>query len=243
VTTFGSSTSDYSVFGIVDNTRFCCAIDEDATDRILKLELVGTESCDELRLSWDDGSGGNPEENLEPASGQNLEGIVYARGGSLAYNKACEDTIYGSDYRGADYRDKLFGEDGPDHIYGLGDRDFIDGGHGDDVIEGNLGNDVIVGGCGADTLMGLAGNDTICDTNGSIVNNCGCNSDGDDLMDGGDGKDILWYEKSAVCLAGALDSTSTCGGHPEDVFGNSNHWSTPVGCIVPTNIPVDCSFP
>jgi hypothetical protein len=251
VTTFGTSTYDYSVFGMVDNTRFCCAIDEDATDKVLTLELKGTETCDWLNLSWDDGSGGSPEENLEPASGQFLGGHVYGRdsgagNGQPNFNCQTQDYIFGSDYVGSDYRDKLFGEKGVDEIHGLGDRDFIDAGPGDDYVEGDMGNDVIVGGCGADTLKGEAGNDTICDTNGVnliAIPECSCNSNYDDLMDGGDGKDSLWYADTPTCGSGALDIASTCGAHEEDIFGDTTHWSQPTACEVFSSVPADCSFP
>jgi hypothetical protein len=106
---------------------------------------------------------------------------------------------------------------------------------------------VIVGGCGADTLKGQAGNDTLCDSNGASLASgvCGCNSDGDDLMDGGDGKDTLWYEDTAYCSGGTLDANTSCGAHNEDSFGDITYWALPIDntCEVLSSIPADCSFP
>ncbi|MEQ1567659.1 MAG: hypothetical protein ABMA64_18600 [Myxococcota bacterium] len=253
VATYGASTHEYSAFGIVDNTRFCCTIDEDSTDKVRDIELKGTEVCDTLRFSWDDGSGGVPEENLEPASNWSITGTILsydgpaeglAAGAPPGATGCWGDISYGSNYQGSDFVEVQFGGLGPDHMYGLADKDYLDGGPGDDTIEGGTGNDVVVGGCGADEIHGQYGNDAICDTNGNLIDpGCACNADGDDLMYGDGDKDSLWYADTPTCSGGTLNSASACGDGSQDVFGDGNVWSTALGCEVPTNIAVDCSFP
>ncbi|MEQ1501217.1 MAG: hypothetical protein ABMB14_03260 [Myxococcota bacterium] len=251
VASYGTSTKEYSVFGIVDNTRFCCTVDEDAADKVLDIVLKGTATCDLLHFSWDDGSGGDPEENLEPGSNWSITATILAGDGALeplsnppvpGATGCIGDIVVGSDYQGGDYKDILFGEAGPDSLYGLKDKDWLSGGGGADWLFGGDGNDVLAGGCGLDHLYGEDGQDNLCDSNGSLSCVEGCNAG--DLLDGGLKNDQLWYADDANC-SGSPSVDSNCGGAQGDVWGNDAIWSytTYPLCEVPTNVEVDCSFP
>jgi Ca2+-binding RTX toxin-like protein len=247
VASYGTSTKEYSVFGIVDNTRFCCTIDEDSTDKVLDIVLKGTATCDGLHFSWDDGSGGDPEENLEPGSNGSITATILAGAGPaeglssppVPGATGCQgDFVVGSNYQGGDYKDILFGESGPDYLYGLNDKDWLSGGGGDDTLYGGTGNDILT----VDHLYGEDGQDNLCDSNGSITCLEGCN--GGDLLNGGANNDQLWYADDWSC-SGSPSSSSDCGGGQGDVWGYDPIWSylAYIDCEVPTNLEVDCSFP
>ncbi|KFA95481.1 hypothetical protein [Vibrio sp. ER1A] len=113
-----------------------------------------------------------------------------------------DDIIYGG--KGNDTlkvtlgNNKLYGEEGNDHLNGGNHSDYLNGGDGDDYIVG--GNyygdgsedrdDTLIGGSGEDTLRGGGGNDYFeTDGRGSVE---------DDIVDGGDGYDILFYNDHLV---------------------------------------------
>ncbi|NOH27800.1 calcium-binding protein [Vibrio mediterranei] len=113
-----------------------------------------------------------------------------------------DDIIYGG--KGNDTlkvtlgNNKLYGEEGNDHLNGGNHSDYLNGGDGDDYIVG--GNyygdgsedrdDTLIGGAGEDTLRGGGGNDYFeTDGRGSVE---------DDIVDGGDGYDILFYNDHLV---------------------------------------------
>lgn len=82
--------------------------------------------------------------------------------------------------------DQLYGESGDDLMYGQGGDDLIDGGAGEDYLEGNDGNDNMSGGLGNDDMVGGTGrinDDPATGTNGRL--------DGDDLMNGNEGFDVM----------------------------------------------------
>jgi Ca2+-binding RTX toxin-like protein len=86
---------------------------------------------------------------------------------------------------GTENADAIDGTDADDVILGLGGDDVVRGFGGDDSICGGLGNDVLRGGPGADTLVGDEGNDIL---------RCGSGHDG--WIEGGDGDDELYGERS-----------------------------------------------
>jgi Ca2+-binding RTX toxin-like protein len=139
--------------------------------------------------------------------------------------------------------DSLAGTSGNDVIDALGGNDTIDGQAGNDSLSGNAGDDTLHGAAGADTLAGGDGNDLIYagalfSTGGWGLNSGGFKAvgttDGDidsisagagddwisagvgDIVDGGDGLDVLDYDlvNTATGLA-----VSTTGGAPVGVPG------------------------
>lgn len=88
------------------------------------------------------------------------------------YGKGGDDTLYGAASLNA--AETLDGGEGKDKIDGFGGPDKVRGGAGDDQLEGNGGADEVLGGDGNDTL---AGDDQA--------------APGADLIDGGNGSDLL----------------------------------------------------
>ncbi len=79
--------------------------------------------------------------------------------------------------------DTVLGDDGADLASGGDGHDVIDGGRGNDVLLGEAGNDQLVGGMGEDTLVGGTGDDRF----------SGDSDGADDVIDGGEGVDLLSY--------------------------------------------------
>jgi len=101
---------------------------------------------------------------------------------------------------GTENPDKLAGRDGDDEIRGLGGEDFLIGG---------LGNDVIYGGPGRDRLydwpltdggeIGLGGGS---ESDWRVMDKAWAKAEGDDVLYGGDGNDVLVSEKGEDVLYG-----------------------------------------
>jgi len=103
---------------------------------------------------------------------------------------------------GTDGKDDIRGGDGNDLLIGGGYRDDIGGEGGDDVLHGGEGSDSLAGGAGEDTLYGEAGADSLTGGAGRdrILGGAGDDrvtvtfADGDgDLLNGGEGVDLLIY--------------------------------------------------
>jgi Ca2+-binding RTX toxin-like protein len=84
--------------------------------------------------------------------------------------------------------DVIAGDDGDDHIGGDAGDDIVQGGQGVDHIEGGVGNDTIDGGPGSDEIAGGEGNDAISVAHGDDTVLYTSVLDGDDVIDGFDGK-------------------------------------------------------
>ena len=188
--------------------------------------IGGTSGDDTIRAMggndtvW--GDGGN--DNIDGGTGADFlhggdgDDVLTDNGGSdFIWGDEGNDTINAGD--GAD---QVFGGDGNDVLRGGLGADVLDGGAGDDVIYGdNLavdplgGDDVIAGGDGNDTLYGGGGADLLDGGTGNDILNGGSGADkyiggdGDDtvimdgsqfgfdnVIDGGDGLDIVDYSAS-----------------------------------------------
>jgi hypothetical protein len=217
--------------GCVGGGDFCCTFDESSVTTVIK--LAGTDYDDEpLAFVWDLGGGG--QLNLYPWDSDDIEGIIRGRAGA--------DVIYGSDHGDPDLEERLFGNAGGDDIRGHGGADWLYGGTQDDVMQGGDGADIMVGGDGDDEQYGGEGADTICDTTGESF----CASPYGNLMDGGAGADVLWYNQEPTCLDKYLSGSST-GGGGDDECGDDDDWiytempgscedyltAEPTACIVP----------
>jgi len=116
-----------------------------------------------------------------------------------------DDIIFGSrgtdNISGGDGIDRLFGGDGDDSIFGDDGNDMLWGGNGNDVILagtstaqdemwdemwGGAGDDILVGGNGYGNFYGDEGNDTFLVTSGASY------------LEGGQGSDIFWIQKSST---------------------------------------------
>lgn len=229
VTGYGSSTHDVSAWGECTGgtlAKFCCVFDE-STGSIDTVELSGTDDADEA-LSFTTG-----DRNLQPWDSDHLTGYIRGNEGG--------DFIYGSDYAGTDYDDKLYGQHGADDIQGLSGKDFLSGGTHDDDLFGGDDNDTLWGGDGDDRLFGSDGNDKLCDASGYTL----CATDQGNEMFGGEGDDKLWFNESEGpdCSAVLISSTSSgdagtndCGDHNDYVTGD-----LPQECdAYITAVPVAC---
>jgi Ca2+-binding RTX toxin-like protein len=207
----------------VGTTKFCCVFDE--VQPVDTVEINGTPDADEV-LSFTESTFGFAERNLQPWDSDPIEGYIRGNAGG--------DRIYGSNYAGSDYEDKLYGQPGGDFIFAWGGKDFISAGDNDDECWGGYGDDTIWGGDGNDDLYGEADADKLCDAAGydHCANNRG------NFMDGGSGNDKLWYDEDpngeeVPCPSILLHDDSTAGTGSSDQCGDYNDYPT-------TDLPDDC---
>ncbi len=136
-----------------------------------------------------------------------------------------DDLLYGTD--GADL---LVGGEGEDHMRGLDDDDMLFGSEGDDFVRGGDGDDALFGNEGADTLQGASGNDMIDSTSlldyqafldsietatqpDDIVVDYRLEEDTDagDVVDGGNGDDVLLFGSDDTVEGGSGSDTFSTG--------------------------------
>ena len=127
--------------------------------------------------------------------------------------------------------DYLSGGDDADRAYGgLGD-DTVLAGTGDDVVEGNPGTDTISGEAGDDDLVG--GSSQL--ASGAFSGSEPGRPDAGDVIDGGDGQDVITGDNAVVTRGGSahpvlagrglrvvrgVDLADESSGSPTGVFGN-----------------------
>ncbi|MHA3790080.1 Ig-like domain-containing protein [Rhizorhabdus wittichii] len=126
--------------------------------------------------------------------------------------------------------DRITGNSGANSIRGGGGADVIDGGAGDDSLGGGAGDDSLVGGNGHDwlyggymtsgdgeggndTLSGGAGNDHIY---GNSLNGSDNAADGDDLIDAGDGTDVVIGNGGNDTISGGAERDRLYGSEGND---------------------------
>lgn len=145
-------------------------------------------------------------------------------GGDIALGEAGDDTL-----RGASGDDILLGGDGNDTLHGDRGEDYLAGDAGDDTLIGGPQDDVLVGGTGEDDLSGGDSDDML--FNGDQISrqltedeletiraaiqagetpvfpadiSFGVTDDGEaDLLDGGDGDDMLFVGDGDIAIGGA----------------------------------------
>ncbi len=121
--------------------------------------------------------------------------------------------------------DTLSGGDGRDLVFGQTGNDAISGNAGDDYLEGNDGADSLVGGAGEDDVVGggSANNGAVISVFGPLVIDrllmapTGTTDvsaagllDGNDVLDGGDARDVLLGDNGRITRSGP--STTLAGG-------------------------------
>lgn len=136
---------------------------------------------------------------------------------------------------------------------GTGDDD-LTGGSSGDTLNGDDGDDSLNGGAGADTLNGAAGFDYFNDSTGTDVDtmnggadndyfNAGDATNGNDVLDGGDGRDEIDYSGRTAGITADLANHS--GGQSgetdtlnnfEDIDGSSTGGNTLTGTDGPNRI-------
>ena len=118
---------------------------------------------------------------------------------------------------GSDQDDVLTGGAGDDHIDGGAGNDIIRGGAGNDIIVGGSGDDALYGEEGNDQLNGGAGNDRIA---GGAGNDHLYGETGDDYLAGGEGADLVDAGSGNDTVAGAIDGSTDVldGGEGFDIL-------------------------
>ena len=103
----------------------------------------------------------------------------------------------------------------------------IQGGVGNDVIEGGAGNDVIFGNEGNDTIKGYGGDDIIFGDDGNISDKIVSASidliDGDDIIDGGAGLDLIFGAGGSDTIQGGADADLILGDGGRVIFTEDEH--------------------
>ena len=79
-------------------------------------------------------------------------------------------------------RDTVWAEAGDDQVFGGNNNDLLSGGDGNDTLVAGNGDDSVCGDSGADTVQGNKGSDIV----------SGGNDSSKDILDGGDGADVLF---------------------------------------------------
>ena len=177
--------------------------------------------------------------------------ILGNEGNDSIYGGYGEDDISGdegNDYiSGGGDDDTIYGNEGNDYLNGAGGNDYIKGNEGDDNIHGNQGDDYLFAGTGYDTLYGDSDLD-ICQINGEsedttvscetieygkITTITDCNEDsshyntiigteGDDVIDGTDGDDLIFGLGGNDTINGNSGNDCIYGGNGNDTIdGNS----------------------
>jgi uncharacterized repeat protein (TIGR01451 family)/uncharacterized repeat protein (TIGR02543 family) len=139
--------------------------------------------------------------------------------------------------------DHINGQGGNDVICGGEGNDHLRGGDGDDQVDGSEGNDYLRGGRGNDTLRGGEGDDLLDGGQGASRNdddddhdrdddddddehedNDGDDYDagGNDLLDGGPGKDKLYGRNGNDTLTGGPGKDRLHGGHGNDSLAGND---------------------
>ncbi|HEV3000511.1 MAG TPA: calcium-binding protein [Solirubrobacteraceae bacterium] len=164
-----------------DSSGACRQVDEHTvvcTDRSLPWEVDTGDRDDELRLAVPASVrlGSGDDRILGDGAGSRIEGGDGA------------DVLRGRELEGGDGDDTLTVDPA-----GGGYERWItlraDGGSGDDVVTGASGSDRLVGGRGSDELRGGGGDDVLLDAGGPY----GADGDDPDVVDGGDGADVVSY--------------------------------------------------
>lgn len=141
-------------------------------------------------------------------------------GDDLLFGGAGNDRLWGDAGNdrlvGGDGNDVLLGGAGDDRVFGDEGADLISGEDGDDLLSGGMGDDTLSGGGGDDLIFGDEGNDTFLAGQGPVleaavavssrealhpvsIDDSGSDlaaSDGNDMIDGGEGTDC--YDASMI---------------------------------------------
>ncbi|WP_370302351.1 hypothetical protein [Pseudooceanicola sp.] len=120
------------------------------------------------------------------------------------------DTFFGiSTFKGTSFADRMFGSDNGDVFLGGGASDRLDGRAGDDELDGGTGNDELIGGEGHDLLIGGDGDDRAFGNKGddTFLGDGG----GTDRYDGGEGFDIVSYERTTKGVTFNLNQNEATG--------------------------------
>ncbi len=150
----------------------------------------------------------------------------WAQGDSVNNVERIHGTNLGGDtIHGSNARELIHGWNGDDILNGGGGHDFIGGGNGNDFIDGGDGDDEIMDGDGDDVVFGGAGFDRF------------YTFDGADAYDGGTGRDIVDYRKSAtgvtIDLIGGVGSGDLAQGDTliniERIYGSATAGDTITG--------------
>jgi Ca2+-binding RTX toxin-like protein len=178
--------------------------------------------------------GGNGIDTIDGDLGDDL--ILGNDGDDILMGGSGQDVV-----RGGFGKDTISGDLGNDRLYGEEDEDQLSGGDGDDVLEGGDGNDVLAGDDGADALYGDRGVDQLDGGNGNDflfaghgVGDTLLGGSGDDeivgsddgkddpkfedtirfgdVIDGGDGHDVIYGLGGGDNIHGGLGNDVIYGG-------------------------------
>ncbi|TFI56870.1 calcium-binding protein, partial [Sphingomonas parva] len=129
----------------------------------------------------------------------NLAGVVTVNGTKIS---GIEQLV---NFTAGRFDDHITGGAYADMVDGLDGNDLLSGEAGDDVLLGGAGNDLLVGGAGTDTLIGGVGDDVLwADAIGVTPGLArGAAASAGDLLDGGDGADVLHAAAGATITGGS----------------------------------------
>jgi Ca2+-binding RTX toxin-like protein len=129
---------------------------------------------------------------------------------------------FGADDRlssfGITFEIQIDGRSGNDFITGSAENDWLIGGGGNDTLRGGTGGDLLVAAAGAVVLDGEDDNDLIAFTAGNAFGV-------GDIVDGGDGVDILTPEKFGTAVTYSLANNSPGVGTP-DILSIERAWGS-----------------
>ncbi|WP_282027426.1 M10 family metallopeptidase C-terminal domain-containing protein [Ruegeria faecimaris] len=104
--------------------------------------------------------------------------------------------------------DLIVGNEADNLLVGVGGSDVISAGEGNDIVLGGGGNDTLTGGLGNDELYGHKGTD----------NFVAEDSDGDDIINGGEGLDWLRYIGTSAVTLDLSDTNAQATGYGTDTI-------------------------
>ena len=158
--------------------------------------------------------GGDDDELIGGAGDDYLDGDD----GKVAAQYHGDDSLSGGEGNdlliGGGKDDVLHGGDDNDNLYGddLAGQTLAADAHGNDTLYGEAGDDTLTGGGKDDQLYGGEGDDYLLGDGETVVDG------GDDLLDGGDGKDVLEGDSGNDILLGGTGDDALYGGEGNDTL-------------------------
>ncbi|WP_170167029.1 calcium-binding protein [Paracoccus methylarcula] len=169
--------------------------------------IIGTPGPDDLTAEDFKPSAMAGQADADRITGSNLDDYILGGfGDDMIRGEPGNDII-----RAGEGDDHVHAGFGNDIVFGDAGNDTINGGHGDDGITGGEGNDSLYGWGGSDTVLGGEGNDTLSGLRPDRAaprDAAEAESDGPDILMGGDGDDQLWLS----------DGDEGTGGEGQDSF-------------------------
>lgn len=147
--------------------------------------------------------------------------------GLTSYDIAVIQSIYGApgsttDLIGSEGSDNLIGDSSDNTLSGGSGSDTLLGGTGKDIIYGNLETDQLSGGSGDDTIYGGQNNGPASTGVGNASDGTSKQREGTEYVLGGDGNDVIYGNYGSDVLSGGAGNDKLFGGQDSDTLSGGS---------------------